>query len=206
MHAIQINPRTGRGRCISRSSDSYFASHILPPLRLAYRIFVPFIAILVTNICIIIKLARRKLGNAGTDYKITVTLISVSVLYLVTQAPMTVYAIVAPRLNLAESSREKQALFRLYWCLVSNFSVINNAGNFALYCFTGSRFRQELWEIFCFWRGKGKKREIPIPVQGHSSTEATGTSKDPAHKGNTKVHQPLKRNPVVHFDDVTTLS
>ncbi len=138
---------------------SYFLSHVLPNLQNTLGTYLPLALIFLINVSIIVKLACRKMGNQGSGSKITATLIAVSVLYLITQTPMAVYVTFFRIIDWEKAGPVFKVRFSYYWSIVSNLSIVNNAGNFPLYCLTGARFRNELAEIlshFCCCKGPRK--------------------------------------------------
>ena len=130
---------------------SYFLNNILPNLQNTLVTYLPLMLIFLINISIIVKLACRKMGNQGSGSKITATLIAVSILYLITQTPMAVYVTFFRKQDWKKASPLFKVKFSYYWCIISNLSLVNNAGNFPLYCLTGARFRKQLTGIISYF-------------------------------------------------------
>ena len=136
---------------------SYFLTHILPNIQNAIFTYCPLVLIFLINISIIVKLACRKMGNQGSGSKITLTLVAISILYLITQTPIAVYISFYRKQDWAKTSPLTKVKFNYYWCLTSNLAIVNNAGNFVLYCMTGAPFREQLAKIICCREQEGTR-------------------------------------------------
>lgn len=75
------------------------------------------------------------------------TLIILNTVFLVSTTPISVFLIGYPYWS-EKASSHKMAALNLIWSLVNILMYTNNAINFLLYCLSGSKFRNELKQIF----------------------------------------------------------
>ncbi len=175
---LVIDTKNRQYACAKEFGNSYFTQTIVPHLMNLYKIYIPLVIIFITNICIIAKLASRKFGQEESGSKITITLISVSVLFLITQIPMAAFVIWRQTQIWTKKSLRQQVMSLFYWTVVSNISIINNSGNFILYCLTGARFRGELLGIICFWRTKIPSTKVKRSLSEMSSNSRNSLKRD----------------------------
>ncbi len=118
---------------------------------------VPMFIIVLCNACIIYKLIRRRMqpiGNTSASqgdhaFSRTITvLIVVSLVYVITMAPMWVYVILRIRMHSQTIGRVALAKSQLAWAIVNNVCLLNSAGNFFAYCLTHPLFSQEVKDCF----------------------------------------------------------
>ncbi|KAI8790447.1 FMRFamide receptor [Biomphalaria glabrata] len=162
-----INKTAGSGRKMYTYRETEFGSdrtfqHVyLIYSQLFFMFLLPFIMILVMNICLIKAVKNSKsmqqsmCASARKEHNLTVMLIAVIVVFLVCQFPSIVDNILV-----AVFGDEKLKSYNAYMCFytLSTFMVeINAASNFLLYCFFGKKFRLMLLNILGL---KRKKRHI----------------------------------------------
>lgn len=113
--------------------------------------FIPFVGILLGNIMIIVKLTRpRKLTGTGTSKKaasITVTLVLVSLCFLILCGPSGALYVVNIYGTSSHIQPKEIAIKDLIWCISVLLFYANSSVNFVLYCISGSKFRKALTEI-----------------------------------------------------------
>ena len=130
---------------------------------------IPFFILISGNLMIIYKMIKykmqRKCMSVETNSKdaesMTAMLISISLLFLVTQVPAIVVGMVKRKIE--DVPRSEEFLYTLY--LIDGITKLlkwaNHALNFFCYCVAGNRFRQELVamvnSVFCFQRKKLSK-------------------------------------------------
>ena len=74
----------------------------------------------------------------------TAMLISISVLFLVTQTPYIITNLIERRLNYDDITPEHVAGFYLLETFTRLLKFVNNVANFFCYCISGKRFKSEL--------------------------------------------------------------
>ncbi len=122
----------------------------------AFFSFIPFAVLIAANLGIITKIAysnyvrkhTMKQSSGGVKMtSMTAILITVSFMFLITTAPISIYLIIEQAI-IFEATPEKAALNNMWWAIVVNIGYINHSFNFFLYCFSGPRFRRELRAMF----------------------------------------------------------
>ena len=102
-------------------------------------------------------------------------LISISLLFLVTQVPAIVVAMVKRRIR--DVPRSEEFLYRFYLLdgICKLLKWVNHAVNFICYCIAGKRFREELLAIvmMCF-----PKRHLSKPRQNIRTVTTTTSLAD----------------------------
>ena len=133
---------------------------------LATMTILPFIILIFGNSMIIYKMVKYKVQrkrmsvetNSTDAESMTAMLISISLLFLVTQVPTIVVGIVRRRTK--DVPRSEEFLYRFYLIdgICKLLKWFNHALNFVCYCIAGRRFREELVAIVmqCF-----PKRQLP---------------------------------------------
>ena len=104
----------------------------------------------------------------------TAMLISISLLFLVTQVPAIVVGIVRKRTQDVPRSEEFLARFYLIHGICKLLKWMNHALNFVCYCIAGRRFREEMVAMVrqCF-----RKKQLSRPSQDITEvTTATSVS------------------------------
>ena len=135
-----------------------FMKEVFPWLKLATYSCVPFVLVLVLNVCILTKVITSNRGISGSagderhssarasqEGRVTTMLLTVSFTWLALTAPFTLWTFLA-RDSADRYEREKTMLAKAVCFLLM---YINHGVNFYLYCLTGKKFRQELRSICC---------------------------------------------------------
>ena len=81
----------------------------------------------------------------------TAMLISISVLFLLTQTPFIITNLIERRMNYDDYSPEYAAGFYLLESAFRLFLYLNHAANFFCYCISGKRFKSELIAMVKGW-------------------------------------------------------
>ncbi len=159
-----IEPNT---YCFYTPKYWYFGNYIWPWIDFVVMSLVPFVVILILNICIIVKMGkvyynRRVNMNVTSDSaafaNMTVILLAVCAWFFLTTAPKAIFLIVegVEGFYVVSRSPEDQARFLLVAAIVTHFAYLNNAFNFVLYIVTSSKFRKELSHLFKCGRNADK--------------------------------------------------
>lgn len=155
--------------CTLISDDyHYFYINVHPWLDFCLNCFIPLIIFIICNSCIAVKVLLRwrnmqkivhskatKHANresAATnrndnDSRLTIMLFTVTLVFLLTTAPMRVLIILFKWLYEQNLTRKQYALIYLLFRVSEILMYINNSVNFFLYCVTGSKFRKELQKM-----------------------------------------------------------
>ena len=149
---------------------------------LATMTIVPFIILISGNLLIIYKMIKYKIQrkqisvetNSTDAESMTAMLISIPLLFLVTQVPAIVVGIVRRRTQDVPRSVLFQYRFYLIDGICKLLKWVNHAMNFVCYCIAGRRFREEVVAMLrqCF-----QKRQFAKPSQDiREVTTATSVS------------------------------
>ena len=79
----------------------------------------------------------------------TAVLITVSIMFLVTTAPLHIFVITANMDQHRAANEYQEATLDLVQVILSMICYINYSINFFLYCVSGTRFREELKAMCC---------------------------------------------------------
>ena len=131
---------------------------------------IPFFILICGNVMIICKMIKYKIqrktmsvGTNSTDAEsLTAMLISISLLFLVTQVPAIVVGIVRRRTQDVPRSVNFQYRYYLIDGICKLLKWVNHALNFVCFCIAGRRFREEVVAMvrLCF-----QKRQLSKPSQ-----------------------------------------
>ena len=149
---IQYMPKNSRKKCwFARSRHIYYTVYS-QWIMLVTMSIIPFVVLVTGNILIICKIiiysTRRK--NMSNDTKssdsqsMTAMLISISVLFLVTQVPTFIIPILRRILTIEKFNKVSLYRFLVIDTVFRLFKWTNHAVNFFCYCVSGKRFREEL--------------------------------------------------------------
>ena len=130
---------------------------------------VPFVVLVIGNIMIIFKIVtysikRKRMSNdvnSKDSQSMTAMLISISVLFLVTQVPAIVITIFKQNVDLGNVTKEYIHGFAVTETVFRLLKWSNHGMNFVCYCISGERFRQELFAMVKGWlskKGNGNER------------------------------------------------
>lgn len=166
MHLLTRKP--GRHYCSPLPSDTFMMDYY-PWIKLTTYSCLPFVLVLVLNVCICIKIIpsfrhmSMKAGSSGDsqavhstahkDGKVTTMLVIVSLSWLVLTGPFTLWTFVVKQTN---DPQEKANHF-LSKTICFLLMYINHGINFYLYCLTGKKFRKELREMLFGSRGQSHR-------------------------------------------------
>ena len=140
---------------------------------------IPMLVIMVANVCIVVKLKRRKKSlmirtqrevtleaQRRKDRKVTVMLLVLTLVFLVLLLPLFachLYKYFLP------SKKKRSKLIYLVFMISQRLWYTNNAVNFYIYALFGSEFRKELRALF-------RRRNRVAPSTTHPSVKSRGTS------------------------------
>ncbi|KAK6188074.1 hypothetical protein SNE40_004336 [Patella caerulea] len=166
-----------------------FVWHIWPWVDLCFFCLVPFTILIIGNASIIIKVCSsrknlRRLNTLPANTKrnevyrkqtssMTLMLLCLNMVFLTCTSPISVYLVGEPYWT-ADLSAHGEAQHALIWAIVNILMYTNNSINFLLYCISGTRFREELKNIF---RKKNRIRpQVSLTnVNGARQVGATNT-------------------------------
>ena len=149
---IQYMPKNSRKKCWFAGSRHIYYTVYSQWIMLVTMSIIPFVVLVTGNILIICKIiiysTRRK--NMSNDTKssdsqsMTAMLISISVLFLVTQVPAFIILILRRILTIEKFNKVSLYRFLVIDTVFRLFKWTNHAVNFFCYCVSGKRFREEL--------------------------------------------------------------
>lgn len=157
-------------KCTIKSGDYfYFFYNVHPWLDFCLNCFIPLIIFIICNSCIAVRVLLRwrnmqkiadskatkhanRESSAATnrndnDSRLTIMLFTVTVVFLLTTAPMRVLIILFELLYQQNLTSKQYALIYLLFRVSEILMYVNNSVNFFLYCVTGSKFRKELQKM-----------------------------------------------------------
>ncbi|XP_025104594.1 uncharacterized protein LOC112570392 [Pomacea canaliculata] len=155
---IEVNSTTVLCTTIDDEGLKYFDWYIFPYIDLAVTSLIPFSILIVGNSVLVWKVIQsvhvaRVMTAGGCDQvnsrqkkasSLTLTLITVSMAFLLLTLPICTFLIINPDVYLQSSPK---VLFTWAFCNLSWY--VNSAINFYLYCLSGSRFRTEAKNLLC---------------------------------------------------------
>ena len=122
---------------------------------------IPFSILIIGNLMIIYKIHKSHVhrqemtqtANQSTDdsQSMTAMLMSISVLFLVTQTPVIITNLIERRLNYNNLSLEYQYGYYLLETFTRLLKFVNNVANFFCYCTSGKKFKSELVTMVKGW-------------------------------------------------------
>ena len=130
---------------------------------LCIRSVIPFTILIVSNSMIIFKInkfkAKRKAmttshgnyGSAEDSDSMTPMLISISILFLITQTPYLITNNIIYRMNVDDHSEDYMAKIYLFDTFCRFLTFVNNVANFFCYCISGKKFKSELVTMVKGW-------------------------------------------------------
>ena len=149
---IQHIPNNSRKKCWFAGSRHIYYTVYSQWVMLVTMSIIPFVALVTGNILIIHKIIiystrRKNMSNdtkSGDSQSLTAMLISISVLFLVTQVPAFIILILRRILIIENFNKEYLYRFLVIDTVFRLFKWTNHAVNFFCYCVSGKRFREEL--------------------------------------------------------------
>ena len=184
-HIPQYN-KAGRfmfNRCWFKGSHHTYYRFYNQWVLLVTMSIIPFIILISGNSMIIYKMIKYKVQRVQMSVETkskeaestTAMLISISLLFLVTQVPAIVVAMVKRRIRDVPRSEEFLVRFYLIDGICKLLKWVNHALNFVCYCIAGRRFREVLVEMMrqCFQKSHLSKPSLDI----REVTNTTSVSK-----------------------------
>lgn len=191
---------TDKGGICNYKDEEYenFARGPWPWVDLMFTVLLPFVLIFIGNMTLVwnvatsvqilkhidpapSRAARATIHRKRASNALTLTLISVSSVYLILTSPICVYLIVDIYVKEWDSSLTSSST--LAWAVTNVLWYANSTANFYLYCMSGSRFRQGVLKFLCHLRFAGKERNVgmtrtpsKIPHRGQTHSISLGAS------------------------------
>ena len=142
----------------SGSRDAYYKIYT-PWIMLVFMSLVPFILLKIGNSMIIYKIfiykrARNRMSgenNSHDSQSMMAMLISISLLYVITQTPSMIIVIFKETFKNASDTLEYKYTYNIIQSLSRYLKWGNHAVNFFCYCISGKKFRNELVSMFKQW-------------------------------------------------------
>ena len=148
---------------IMDSEREVFNRYIRPQVGNVLYSIIPFSCIIICNIIIVTVLVRASAGrkrmvqagsggqdsNDTTMRNISVMVIVVSVTFLLTAAPVSIFVAIIPVNSLDYKDASYNPPLGLAWAIILWIQYVNNAINFYLYCMCGKQFRRGLLDLCC---------------------------------------------------------
>lgn len=165
------------------NSQWYFTHYVWPWLDLCVSSLLPSVLLLLCNSAILCRigraqaLRRRQLhahtgGGGAKMTSMTAILLTVSLVFLLSTAPLAVFMLRNVVLQL-QADAVQRAQYGVLWAALNMLLYTNNSINFLLYLLSGPRFRQEFSRLLC-----SKTNAVhpappppPPPPQPHTSTQ-----------------------------------
>lgn len=144
--------------CKAVASNDYiqFSKYVFPWVDFCLCFACPGILLLIGNIVIIFQLtqyqSRQKHlanGPTSTNCSVSIILIVVNFVFLVTTGPIYIYTILLPYLIRQYTPDQVVSLQNFWGPMLNSLWETNAALNMVLYVLTGSRFREELYQLLC---------------------------------------------------------
>ena len=146
----------GRMRCQVSIDWYYFVYNIFSYIQLLKFTIMPFLLILIGNICIIGRMIHAKRNarnlntnqdNSGQVSQMTFLLLGISVTFIILNSPISILIILDYVWSLNQNIFVRAQLYLAV--NIGNFLYNSNSAiNFYIYCLTGSRFRSEFKSLF----------------------------------------------------------
>ncbi len=175
-------PRVSYYPCNFKRGD-FFMTHVMPVVGVLLSYIIPGVAMLIMNVILYrgirqAQQVRTSMRNSHDDNSAgsrlksdTRMLVGISVLFILTNLPLAVYYISYHYWDVNAGTR------KLLYTILLEISYINNAFNFAVYCFRGQKFRSALRDLVCCNRKltgrQGDNDRRRDTRSGCSSTELT---------------------------------
>ncbi|KAF6032736.1 hypothetical protein EB796_008954 [Bugula neritina] len=153
-----------RGYCVA---EVKFYENIWGYIDLASYSLVPMFVMVLCNSFILYLLSKSKFrtgnNNSALARSLTIMLMSLNVLFVITTLPVSVVFF----LDWGEFLSKRYLAIEVYWSAFSLMQYAGCAGTFFVYCVTGSKFREELRELY--------KRCCPCKAKKKSIANQTNT-------------------------------
>ncbi|KAL8591869.1 hypothetical protein ACOMHN_044365 [Nucella lapillus] len=160
--------------CWTKSEEHlYFIQNIFVYMELSVYCLLPFTCLVIANgvlvrkLSVSVKKARADLTHKNSHQvlarekaanSVTLTVVVVSVTFMVLTLPISVYFMVFNSADLQfQYDWSDQMKIQAFFDLSSVLANANSAVNFYLYCLTGRRFREEFLKIMCCGRNRQQR-------------------------------------------------
>nr|KAG5703614.1 hypothetical protein BaRGS_002488 [Batillaria attramentaria] len=158
-------------QCWWRSEFDAKVAHVFYCIAAFLNTALPFAVIVVCN-CLMIRAVKLHSARKQSDSqavmvsRMTLTLIVVSLTFIVLTLPMYVMMIISDGVS------ERDFAFHFWGNFVTLLGLTNSAINFFLYIMTGSRFRQEAKNLFCKACNKASIRTTTVADETAQRTKS----------------------------------
>ena len=178
---IEYLPKNSRKKCWFTGSRDVYYTVYSQWLMLVTMSIIPFVVLVTGNVMIIHKiliysLQRTNMSNetkSNDSQSMTAMLISISVLFLVTQVPAFIILILRRILIIENFNRDHLHRFLVINSVFRLFKWSNHAVNFFCYCVSGKRFQEELVAMVT---GRLRRKGQWDGSMGTKSSAATASS------------------------------
>ncbi|CAH1782718.1 unnamed protein product [Owenia fusiformis] len=171
LHFIWTLSLDNIGNCTNRPQFQTFVVQIWIWIDGCIGSFIPFIIMIICNICIIAKVMHARservemTNNSVINYRqssmnsrrgdvckftsMTAMLLGISFGFIITTSPFSIYLLYYHSIDFNLRTEQNKAALFLAYSICGSIFYINSAINFLLYCITGRKFRRELCTICC---------------------------------------------------------
>ena len=153
---------------IQLPAHASFIDYIWPWIDFCLISLIPFTIIISSNVAIVCRLLRsrykRRHLHVNSQVKMTsmtAVLITVSLMFLVTTAPLRIFTITLNMNQHKTANVYQKATLSLVSAILNMILYINYSVNFLLYCVSGTRFREELKAMCCCIINPIQTRSVP---------------------------------------------
>ena len=147
----------------------------------------PFTILIISNCLIIYKLRkasalRQSMNSTATSEEsnsMTAMLLSISILFLVTQTPHFITTIIESEFDYDNQGEEFIAYYYIIEMVTKLLTYVNNVANFFCYCISGRQFRTELalvLRVKCCKRKEIPKEDRSLDTVCSTVENTTGTT------------------------------
>jgi len=159
------------GYCIPTAIDFWFDVWGYIDL-VSFSLLPAFIMIICNSVILVIlkKSKMRTSSSSNVARSLTVMLMALNVLFLITTLPISVIFF----LNWGTFGERHYAITELCWTIFSLLQYAGSAGTFFVYCFTGSKFREELFALPTTLCGF---KSIKVAAQSRKSSAVSNKSR-----------------------------
>ena len=170
------------GDCFARKDYVIFFRDFQLWFVLLFLSVLPFIILIICNCLIIYKLRQanaliQSMNNSAATSEesnsMTAMLLSISVLFLVTQTPHFVTTLIETYMNYDNYTMEYIVSYYIIEAVTKLLTYVNNVANFFSYCISGKQFRNEfslILNIKCWQKARIRKEDrsldtVPTAVE-----------------------------------------
>ena len=175
------------GDCFVRKDHVVFFRDFQIWFVLLFLSVLPFIILIICNCLIIYKLRqanelRQSMNSSATSEEsnsMTAMLLSISVLFLVTQTPHFVTTLIETYMNYDNYTMEYIVSYYIIEAVTKLLTYVNNVANFFCYCISGKQFRNELaliLNIKCWQKARIPKEDRSLDTVSTAVETGIGSS------------------------------